>query len=43
VDFGKFKQLDNDMAKKRFYEVRDKHIDTMASLAHPNDDSGLKA
>ena len=43
VDFAKFKQLDNDMAKERFYEFRDKHIDTMASLAHPDDASGLKA
>ncbi len=43
VDFAKFRQLDNDMAKKRFYEFRDKHIDTMASLAHPNDASGIKA
>jgi hypothetical protein len=43
VDFEKVKQMELDMSKKRFYEIRDEHIDTMASLAHPDDASGQKA
>lgn len=43
VNFTMVKQLETDMLKKRFYEFRDKHIDTMATLAHPDDASGQKA
>jgi hypothetical protein len=43
VDFAKVKQLETDMLKKRFYETRDKHIDMMAALAHPDDVSSQKA
>ena len=43
VNFAKVKQMQTDMLKKRFYETRDKHIDTMAAMAHPDDASGQKA
>ncbi len=42
VDFEKVKSLQNAILEKRFFETRDKHIDVMAAMAHPND-SGAQA